>query len=72
MLRSKRGDGCFIGTSVAFWDAYWNNWQDGGPLPKSVTKDVADLSEVDLGTLFQFVGENYTCLLYTSPSPRDS
>lgn len=56
----KRGDGCFIGTSVAFWDAYWNNWQDGGPLPKSVTKDVADLSEVDLGTLFQFVGENYT------------
>lgn len=63
----RRGDGCFIGNSVAFWNVYRNQWEDYGPLIEKVTKGITNLGELDLSTLFQLVGDDYTPV-YTGPS----
>ena len=39
--------------------------------PYSVTKTMSNTTSAAISTFFQTKGASYSCLLYTSPSPRD-
>jgi hypothetical protein len=52
-VQPRRGDGLFIGKSVAFWDDHWKNWADCGPLPERVTKHIPNQADIDLSQLFE-------------------